>query len=338
MGKNYVVRGMQVKCTSGSVPGFITTNTGHGVLYKGKPLLNANDHVPKVNLPCFGVCANLQGMPCQTATLLSWMNCNNQYLIDGAPALTTDSKCVCTLGGIISFQDAGAAAGKPTDVKEEKKEKKKLPKPVYKDSTRDFTAKYEGRIRYVRINNNGSFTIGYGYDFTEKSDPGMFEKYLQKDETGKVKAKTEKKKDKNGKEFEERIEIPDEDAKKLIKEAAGKLGILKALDQFIAGKGYGNTTKELTINQNQYDALFSYFYSNGSSVFTDDTYNRWKKAKGEKEKRAEARVALRDYLINNNENYDAKQIKTLFVNSKGANVKYDYKGRREAEADLFSKE
>ena len=104
MGKDYVVRGMQLRCTSGSAPGKITTSTGHGVLYKGEPLLNANDHIPMVNLPGFGNCLNLQGCKCMTATTLAWMNCSTNHLIDGAPALTTSSKCICLLGGVISIQ------------------------------------------------------------------------------------------------------------------------------------------------------------------------------------------------------------------------------------------
>lgn len=37
-----------------------------------------------------------------------------------------------------------------------------------------------------RINDNGTFTIGYGYDFTKVSDPDMFNKYLKVDRKGNI--------------------------------------------------------------------------------------------------------------------------------------------------------
>ena len=49
----------------------------------------------------------------------------------------------------------------------------------------------------------------------------------------------------------------------------------------------------------------------------------------------EAREELRRYLIDENGNYDADRIKELFIESKGANIKYDYKTRRSEEAELF---
>lgn len=52
--------------------------------------------------------------------------------------------------------------------------------------------------------------------------------------------------------------------------------------------------------------------------------------------RAEDRKELRDYLINANGAYDNEKILELFVNSKGANIKYDYENRRETEANLFN--
>ena len=45
-----------------------------------------------------------------------------------------------------------------------------------------------------------------------------------------------------------------------------------------------------------------------------------------------------NYIINNNGKYDPKKIEELFINSKGDNIKYDYKDRREGEAQLFTKQ
>ena len=142
--------------------------------------------------------------------------------------------------------------------------------------------------------------------------------------------------DKNGK-IKVVGEMSIEDAEATIKKAADKKGITSALDDFINGEGYGNKEKQLQLNQNQYDALFSYFYSNGKNVFTDSKYDEWTELGGEYKKRAEARKELRDYIIDNNGNYSSSKITKLFVNSKGGNTKYDYKDRRETESSLFNK-
>ena len=55
-GKKYVVYGMKAKCSQGTMANFLTTDTGHGVTYQGNPLMNANDHVPQINLTHFGDC------------------------------------------------------------------------------------------------------------------------------------------------------------------------------------------------------------------------------------------------------------------------------------------
>lgn len=55
-GKKYIVHGVKAECNEGTMQNYINTDTGHGVLYQGQPLLNANDHMPKVNLTHFGDC------------------------------------------------------------------------------------------------------------------------------------------------------------------------------------------------------------------------------------------------------------------------------------------
>lgn len=54
--QKYVVHGMRVKCSEGSMENYINTDTGHGVVYQGQPVLNANDHAKDVNLTHFGDC------------------------------------------------------------------------------------------------------------------------------------------------------------------------------------------------------------------------------------------------------------------------------------------
>lgn len=147
-GKKYVVYGMKVKCSQGVMENYLTTDVGHGVLYQGNPLMNANDHTPQINLTHFGDCnaravyeeakeqfnkkyANEKGdgffakagkliaktvvntvisvkeylgvHKCELDTPLPWIDVNELHMIDGAPALTVESKCTCRFGGIISI-------------------------------------------------------------------------------------------------------------------------------------------------------------------------------------------------------------------------------------------
>lgn len=55
-GRDYVVYGMRARCSEGTMDNYISTDTGHGVVYQGCPLLNANDHTAQVNLTHFGDC------------------------------------------------------------------------------------------------------------------------------------------------------------------------------------------------------------------------------------------------------------------------------------------
>ena len=54
--KKYVVYGMMAKCSEGTIENYISTDKGHGVVYQGQPVLNANDHQKGVNLTHFGDC------------------------------------------------------------------------------------------------------------------------------------------------------------------------------------------------------------------------------------------------------------------------------------------
>ena len=54
--KKYVVYGMMAKCSEGTMENYISTKTGHGIIFQGQPVLNANDHVVKINLTHFGDC------------------------------------------------------------------------------------------------------------------------------------------------------------------------------------------------------------------------------------------------------------------------------------------
>lgn len=176
------------------------------------------------------------------------------------------------------------------------------------ESTKDFLKVQEGIWRTVvktkRPDGTIVYSIGHGNDFTEESNPDLYEKYVINGE-----------------------EITSEDADRYLDERIAEFG--DALDNFIA-------ENNLKFTQNQYDSLYSYFYNNGPYVFTDDVYNKWVSRGGEYEARAEARKKLEDYLISANGNYDSDLIAEYFVNSKGPSMNHEYVGRRTAEADLFN--
>ena len=110
--EKYATYGMRVQCSAGTMENYISTDRGHGVNYKGKPLLNANDHVKGVNLTHFGDC-RAEGLhvikealglcKCELDVPEPWTNTNEKHILDGAPALTMDSICTCRYGGVISF-------------------------------------------------------------------------------------------------------------------------------------------------------------------------------------------------------------------------------------------
>lgn len=55
-GKKYVVYGMRLKCDQGTMENYFSTNTGHGIVYQGQPVMNANDHEKVIHLTHFGNC------------------------------------------------------------------------------------------------------------------------------------------------------------------------------------------------------------------------------------------------------------------------------------------
>lgn len=55
-GKKYVVYGMRLRCSEGTMENYLSTEVGHGVVYQGQPVMNANDHAMGINLTHFGDC------------------------------------------------------------------------------------------------------------------------------------------------------------------------------------------------------------------------------------------------------------------------------------------
>ena len=102
MAKSYVPYLTMSKCDKGSEEKPLTINPDHGVTYHDKPLLNANDHSPEINIPSYAKSA-IKGK-CKPNTVdKAWQNVNKKHIIDGAPALMQDSILPCKEGGMISI-------------------------------------------------------------------------------------------------------------------------------------------------------------------------------------------------------------------------------------------
>ncbi|MBY6837957.1 DUF4280 domain-containing protein [Clostridium botulinum] len=120
----YVVRGAKMKCNKGTHKKRINLPTSHGTYSNGNPMMNESDNVVGKNISCFGICKggcpsnetitvvtkkgrSVTGKKCQVKILKEWMNTKEDTLVDGEPALTTDSTLICAYGGIIKFVTDG---------------------------------------------------------------------------------------------------------------------------------------------------------------------------------------------------------------------------------------
>lgn len=131
--KQYVYRLMKAKCSCGDQKFEQNLNLplDHGVIYQDAehPLMNANDHVSGEHILTFGRCKSTSnpggtagfladiltmgigseilqstiGTPCKPMTVTPWINVDEDYFIDGAPALTIESTLPCYYGGIITI-------------------------------------------------------------------------------------------------------------------------------------------------------------------------------------------------------------------------------------------
>ncbi|GAB6085916.1 DUF4280 domain-containing protein [Alkaliphilus crotonatoxidans] len=116
--KIYVVRGARAKCSLGSMTCRLMIPLCHGVYIGGKPQLNINDYQVGLNISHFGFCHSK--IPFDRETGLDdqgnvvclcfpeitgpWVGGQDNDLIDGAPALTTNCINNCYFGGTITIE------------------------------------------------------------------------------------------------------------------------------------------------------------------------------------------------------------------------------------------
>jgi len=113
-----VCGGAMLQCSFGVAPSsmlILPTNR----VFCMTPAATIMDYVPMLNIMPFGMCSSaanptvasataaawgvLTPMPCIPATVAPWIMGNPQVLIGTFPALTSDSKLMCTWGGVIQI-------------------------------------------------------------------------------------------------------------------------------------------------------------------------------------------------------------------------------------------
>ncbi|PTL80740.1 DUF4280 domain-containing protein [Vitiosangium sp. GDMCC 1.1324] len=106
MGKQ-VVMGASLKCSFGTATSTLVVLPDNKVLAT-MPAANIMDHVPMKNIPSFGMCQSVKPpVPCTPATGTPWLPGCPKVLIGNKPALESNSKCNCMLGGVIEVVAPG---------------------------------------------------------------------------------------------------------------------------------------------------------------------------------------------------------------------------------------
>ena len=114
-----------VRCSFGTAPAtlvVIRPTTLDGVL----PVMNIMDYAPVVNMATFGSCNTVSNptvasatsaasgvltpMPCVPATAAPWIPTKPTVLVMNMPAVNNADTCVCSYGGVISFNAPGQTA------------------------------------------------------------------------------------------------------------------------------------------------------------------------------------------------------------------------------------
>lgn len=182
----YITRLMKMECSMGTVRNYINVGTDHGVLAGGncdaQPVMNANDHTPE-NIIHFGNCnseknperALRKGLTtilmgpagcglmnqleemgavtykCKPNTPRPWINANEDCIIEGAPALTMQSRLACRYGGEIKFvlEDPPGFGGQDMNSEAEKDEP--LPEDVVNEAFNDAAAAAAEKISAVSV-------------------------------------------------------------------------------------------------------------------------------------------------------------------------------------------
>jgi hypothetical protein len=118
-----VVEGALIKCAFGMVPMPLNVIPPTQVLADGLPVATIAHVIPMVNILPFGLCmspANPEVIaetaaalgvptpaPCIPITVDPWVPGAPTILVDGVPALTQESFCMCAWAGLIEILEPG---------------------------------------------------------------------------------------------------------------------------------------------------------------------------------------------------------------------------------------
>ena len=168
MAEEYMTAYHFTKCDKGSREEYINLPVDHGVISMttGYPLLNANDHrYEGENKNIRGYCSCKVIGQCRPLTPKVWESTAKKHLIEGAPALTENSKLKCMYGGTISFCDPPADVQKKM---QEQEDAEKKAQELHADALNRQEQRYQERRQsetalYEKVGEIGSqFTTGVG--------------------------------------------------------------------------------------------------------------------------------------------------------------------------------
>lgn len=170
--KRFVYRVMCAQCDQGNMEQYLNLPQDHGVYFQNvdQPLMNANDHDGNKHILQFGRCtssknpANLadtvmsaipglswidkqldkvqealgcDGCKCQPLIINSWKDGDEANRLDGAPAITNDSKVFCVYGGIITVKEMEANTEESQPSQESQEPQEKAPLDTLPEAMRD---------------------------------------------------------------------------------------------------------------------------------------------------------------------------------------------------------
>lgn len=110
-----VVETAMMQCTFGAAPMPLNVTMNQTVRINGLAVATIMDMAPIVNIPPFGVCAELTAIalgvptPCVPATVAPWTPGSALWKIP-LPVLTMPALCQCAIGGTITIIEPGQVA------------------------------------------------------------------------------------------------------------------------------------------------------------------------------------------------------------------------------------
>ncbi|MCP3101830.1 DUF4280 domain-containing protein [Myxococcus sp. K15C18031901] len=117
-----VVMGAVLQCSFGVAPSSLVVLPTNKVMAP-TPAANILDNKPMLNIPPFGMCQSMANptvaaataaalgvltpMPCVPATAAPWVPGCPKLMVGSAPALESNSKLMCSYGGVIQVVSPG---------------------------------------------------------------------------------------------------------------------------------------------------------------------------------------------------------------------------------------